>query len=202
VTFMPANGCFIDYGSGGSLTMRVLMLIKTADPSTIMGYANTVSRVVQTLESLRGDLAKVPKQQLPQAWPTGAASQAAQQRLNWLFSTDCFGSLNKGAGDFTSELGGAAGQLQKAQQIYNATVSVMNGVVGALLSNPFTHGAGVALSHTVVNIVDSFMKIIGRILDALHFLATAEASGLQHCAHFRAPCISLAASCTDFTMLT
>jgi hypothetical protein len=168
VTFMPANGCFIDVASGGGLTMRALIWIQNADPSTIVGYANMIKRVMQTLESLRADLAQGPNKQLPEAWPTGAASRAARERLGWLVSDGCFGTINKGAGDFAGELSGAAAQLQKAQQIYNAVVSAMNGVVGALMSNPFTQGAAVSLAQSVVNIVSSFLKIVGRILDALH----------------------------------
>lgn len=148
-------------GSGGPSTF--LPMIVTGSPEQIAALVaqrmSQAGKFLQIIEQLNS-----ATQQLEQAW-SGSASEAAVAKISNTVAAfeKIVEVIQAGAG-----LLGTAGTLVgSAQTAYTSVVSAVNPAVAALMSNPWTHGAAVALSTAASASLRAFIMGIQGTLQAL-----------------------------------
>jgi hypothetical protein len=109
------------------------------------------------------DFAKAEKQ-LAQVW-SGAASETALKKIT--DSLQSFEKIIKVVQDGAQLLGVAGTLVKTAQTAYTSVVSAVNPTVAALMSNPWTHAAAVALSTATSASLRGFIEAIGGLLKTL-----------------------------------
>jgi len=138
--------------------------IATGSPEQIVAYAAQLIARVRRLESLLEDLERA-RDQLRQAWPKGPASDNALTKLNNSFQS--FQRIIQCVLSAIRELEAAAVQLGIAQKGYMAVVNAVNPTVGALMSNPYTYSAAVALAHGTTASLKGFLSAIAGIMNVI-----------------------------------
>ena len=147
--------------SGGPIT--VLPQILTGSPEQIAKHVSELLKKATEFTTLCNDFEKAA-QQLEKTW-SGAASESALKKIGDSLSslTKIIGVVEKGA-----ELLGVSGTLVKtAQEAYRGVVSAVNPTVAALMSNPWTYGAAVALSTATSASLRAFIQAVGALLKTL-----------------------------------
>jgi len=138
--------------------------IATGSPEQIVAYAAQLIMRVRRLEALLEDLERA-RDQLRQAWPKGPASDNALRKLNNSFQS--FQRIIQCVMSAIRELEAAAVQLGIAQRGYCAVVNAVNPTVGALMSNPYTYSAAVALAHGTTASLKGFLSAIAGIMNVI-----------------------------------
>jgi uncharacterized protein YukE len=147
--------------SGGPITF--LPRIVTGQPEQVAAHVAHVLDKARQFVTLMDDFAKAEKQ-LAQVW-SGAASETALKKIT--DSLQSFEKIIKVVQDGAQLLGVAGTLVKTAQTAYTSVVSAVNPTVAALMSNPWTHTAAVALSTATSASLRGFIEAIGGLLKTL-----------------------------------
>jgi uncharacterized protein YukE len=147
--------------SGGPITF--LPRIVTGQPEQIAAHVAQVLAKAKQFVTLMDDFAKAEKQ-LSQVW-SGAASETALKKIS--DSLQSFEKIVKVVQEGAQLLGVASTLVKTAQTAYTSVVSAVNPTVAALMSNPWTHAAAIALSTATSASLRGFIEAIGGLLKTL-----------------------------------
>ncbi len=164
MAFTPANSSAMDAATGAGPSTLVLPSIVTGQVEAVLAYA---AKLATQAATFAGQLAELERaaQQLGDVWSGGAASENVLAKLAKSF--EAFNNIISAAKSAVTELERSAGQVDIAQTAYNAVVGVVNPIVQALTSNPYTEAAGVALAEATTAVLSAFVEGIGAVLDAI-----------------------------------
>ena len=160
-TFPNSSAMDATAGSGGPITF--LPRIVTGQPEQVAAHVAHVLDKAKQFVTLMDDFAKAEKQ-LAQVW-SGAASETALKKIT--DSLQSFEKIIKVVQDGAQLLGVAGTLVKTAQTAYTSVVSAVNPTVAALMSNPWTHAAAVALSTATSASLRGFIEAIGGLLKTL-----------------------------------
>jgi uncharacterized protein YukE len=160
-TFPNSSAMDATAGSGGPITF--LPRIVTGQPEQVAAHVAQVLDKAKQFVTLMDDFAKAEKQ-LAQVW-SGAASETALKKIT--DSLQSFEKIIKVVQEGAQLLGVAGTLVKTAQTAYTTVVSAVNPTVAALMSNPWTHAAAVALSTATSASLRSFIEAIGALLKTL-----------------------------------
>ena len=160
-TFPNSSAMDATATSGGPITF--LPRIVTGQPELISAHVAQVLQKAKQFITLMDDFAKAEKQ-LSQVW-SGKASETALKKIT--DSLQSFEKIIKVVQEGAQLLGVASTLVKSAQTAYTSVVSAVNPTVAALMSNPWTHGAAVALSTATSASLRSFIEAIGGLLKTL-----------------------------------
>ncbi|HTI20277.1 MAG TPA: hypothetical protein VL652_04750 [Kutzneria sp.] len=160
-TFPNSSAMDATAGSGGPITF--LPRIVTGQPEQIAAHVAHVLDKAKQFVTLMDDFAKAEKQ-LAQVW-SGAASETALKKIT--DSLQSFEKIIKVVQNGAQLLGVAGTLVKTAQTAYTSVVSAVNPTVAALMSNPWTHAAAVALSTATSASLRGFIEAIGGLLKTL-----------------------------------
>ncbi|MFC0431744.1 WXG100 family type VII secretion target [Kutzneria buriramensis] len=166
-TFPNSSAMDATAGSGGPITF--LPRIVTGQPEQVAAHVAQVLDKAKQFVTLMDDFAKAEKQ-LAQVW-SGAASETALKKIT--DSLQSFEKIIKVVQEGAQLLGVAGTLVKTAQTAYTTVVSAVNPTVAALMSNPWTHAAAVALSTATSASLRSFIEAIGALLKTLGFTKIA-----------------------------
>lgn len=161
LTFPNSSAMDATASSGGPITF--LPRIVTGQPEQIAAHVTQVLAKAKQFVTLMDDFAKAEKQ-LSQVW-SGAASETALKKIT--DSLQSFEKIIKVVQEGAQLLGVASTLVKTAQTAYTSVVSAVNPTVAALMSNPWTHAAAVALSTATSASLRSFIEAIGGLLKTL-----------------------------------
>ncbi|MFI9386003.1 WXG100 family type VII secretion target [Kutzneria sp. NPDC052558] len=161
LTFPNSSAMDATASSGGPITF--LPRIVTGQPEQIAAHVTQVLAKAKQFVTLMDDFAKAEKQ-LSQVW-SGAASQTALKKIT--DSLQSFEKIIKVVQEGAQLLGVASTLVKSAQTAYTSVVSAVNPTVAALMSNPWTHAAAVALSTATSASLRGFIEAIGGLLKTL-----------------------------------
>jgi uncharacterized protein YukE len=147
--------------SGGPITF--LPRIVTGQPEQVAAHVAQVLDKAKQFVTLMDDFTKAEKQ-LSQVW-SGAASETALKKIT--DSLQSFEKIIKVVQEGAQLLGVAGTLVKTAQTTYTSVVSAVNPTVAALMSNPWTHAAAVALSTATSASLRGFIEAIGGLLKTL-----------------------------------
>jgi hypothetical protein len=161
--FMIPNSSAMDAtaSSGGPITF--LPTIATGSPEQVAALVTQrlrqAEQFLQVIEQLKG-----ATQQLSQAW-AGSASEAAAQKITSTVAAfqEIVGVIQVGAG----LIGTSGALIGSAQTAYTSVVSAVNPTVAALMSNPWSYSAAVALSTAASSSLRAFIMGIQGVLSGL-----------------------------------
>lgn len=139
-------------------------LITGGSPQSVITYAVQLGDKVRALTSLLTELERA-RDQLRQAWQSGAGSAAAMQKLTRSFDT--LQRALQAILRFISELQTAAIKVDLAGRGANAAIRVAEPTVAALRSNPYTQAAATAMATSTTASIASFLKGISSLLTAI-----------------------------------
>ena len=160
-TFPNSSAMDATAGSGGPITF--LPRIVTGQPEQVAAHVAQVLDKAKQFVTLMDDFAKAEKQ-LSQVW-SGAASETALKKIT--DSLQSFEKIIKVVQEGAQLLGVAGTLVKSAQAAYTSVVSAVNPTVAALMSNPWTHAAAVALSTATSASLRGFIEAIGGLLKTL-----------------------------------
>lgn len=160
-TFPNSSAMDATAGSGGPITF--LPRIVTGQPEQVAAHVAQVLAKAKQFVTLMDDFAKAEKQ-LSQVW-SGAASETALKKIT--DSLQSFEKIIKVVQEGAQLLGVAGTLVKSAQAAYTSVVSAVNPTVAALMSNPWTHAAAVALSTATSASLRGFIEAIGGLLKTL-----------------------------------
>ncbi|EWM17068.1 WXG100 family type VII secretion target [Kutzneria sp. 744] len=160
-TFPNSSAMDATAGSGGPITF--LPRIVTGQPEQVAAHVAHVLDKAKQFVTLMDDFAKAEKQ-LSQVW-SGAASETALKKIT--DSLQSFEKIIKVVQEGAQLLGVAGTLVKTAQTAYTSVVSAVNPTVAALMSNPWTHAAAVALSTATSASLRGFIEAIGGLLKTL-----------------------------------
>jgi uncharacterized protein YukE len=160
-TFPNSSAMDATATSGGPITF--LPRIVTGQPEQIAAHVAQVLDKAKQFVTLMDDFAKAEKQ-LAQVW-SGAASETALKKIT--DSLQSFEKIIKVVQEGAQLLGVAGTLVKSAQAAYTSVVSAVNPTVAALMSNPWTHAAAVALSTATSASLRGFIEAIGGLLKTL-----------------------------------
>jgi uncharacterized protein YukE len=160
-TFPNSSAMDATATSGGPITF--LPRIVTGQPEQIAAHVAQVLDKAKHFITLMDDFAKAEKQ-LAQVW-SGAASETALKKIT--DSLQSFEKIIKVVQEGAQLLGVAGTLVKSAQAAYTSVVSAVNPTVAALMSNPWTHAAAVALSTATSASLRGFIEAIGGLLKTL-----------------------------------
>jgi uncharacterized protein YukE len=160
-TFPNSSAMDATASSGGPITF--LPRIVTGQPEQIAVHVAHVLDKAKQFVTLMDDFAKAEKQ-LAQVW-SGAASETALKKIT--DSLQSFEKIIKVVQNGAQLLGVAGTLVKTAQTAYTSVVSAVNPTVAALMSNPWTHAAAVALSTATSASLRGFIEAIGGLLKTL-----------------------------------
>jgi uncharacterized protein YukE len=160
-TFPNSSAMDATASSGGPITF--LPRIVTGQPEQVAAHVAHVLDKARQFATLMDDFAKAEKQ-LAQVW-SGAASETALKKIT--DSLQSFEKIIKVVQDGAQLLGVAGTLVKTAQTAYTSVVSAVNPTVAALMSNPWTHAAAVALSTATSASLRGFIEAIGGLLKTL-----------------------------------
>lgn len=166
-TFPNSSAMDATASSGGPITF--LPRIVTGQPEQVAAHVAQVLDKAKQFVTLMDDFAKAEKQ-LAQVW-SGAASETALKKIT--DSLQSFEKIIKVVQEGAQLLGVAGTLVKTAQAAYTSVVSAVNPTVAALMSNPWTHAAAVALSTATSASLRSFIEAIGGLLKTLGFTKIA-----------------------------
>jgi uncharacterized protein YukE len=166
-TFPNSSAMDATAGSGGPITF--LPRIVTGQPEQVAAHVAQVLDKARQFVTLMDDFAKAEKQ-LAQVW-SGAASETALKKIT--DSLQSFEKIIKVVQEGAQLLGVAGALVKTAQTAYTTVVSAVNPTVAALMSNPWTHAAAVALSTATSASLRGFIEAIGALLKTLGFTKIA-----------------------------
>ncbi|QUQ72223.1 WXG100 family type VII secretion target [Kutzneria sp. CA-103260] len=161
LTFPNSSAMDATASSGGPITF--LPRIVTGQPEQIAAHVTQVLAKAKQFVTLMDDFAKAEKQ-LSQVW-SGAASETALKKIT--DSLQSFEKIIKVVQEGAQLLGVASTLVKSAQTAYTSVVSAVNPTVAALMSNPWTHAAAVALSTATSASLRGFIEAIGGLLKTL-----------------------------------
>lgn len=147
--------------SGGPITF--LPEIVTGSPEQIAQHVAGLLQKAMKFMSLVDEFTRAADQ-LGKVW-SGDASESAQRKITE--SLKSFQKIIKVIEEGAELLGIAGTLVQTAQTAYRTVVSAVNPTVAALMSNPWTYGAAVALSTVTSASLRGFIEAIGAVLKAL-----------------------------------
>jgi len=162
---VAANASAMDAALGGAgPSTTILPTIVTGEPSAILSYAGQIAAKAAKLAGLLAALEQ-EREELAKVWSAGSASENVLSKLTKTFTT--FNKIIDTANAAVDELGLAAAKITIAQAAYTVVVNAVNPVVAALISNPWTYGAGVALASVTTSLLKAFISALGAILNLI-----------------------------------
>ncbi len=150
--------------SGGGPSTIVLPDIVTGQPEAILGYAGELIAKAARLASHLAALERA-REQLSQVWSDGSASQNVLTKLTKTFEQ--FNGIIETVNKAVTELGLSAAKVRIAQTAYTAVVNVVNPIVQALISNPWTYAAGAALATGATYLLKAFITAINAVMNII-----------------------------------
>ncbi|WP_033343212.1 hypothetical protein [Catenuloplanes japonicus] len=139
----PSSGAMDAAAGGRGPGTTVLPLLIGGDAQQILTHLTQLLTHVQTITGLIGKVSGA-QTALRQAWPVGAASDGAAQKLKTV--VDLFQQMTTLVSTLQGQTQAAAAVVTMTQQSYAAMVGATNPTVAALLSQPHGHPAARALS--------------------------------------------------------
>lgn len=139
-------------------------LVTGGSPQAVFSYAVQLGDKVRALTSVLTELER-SRDQLRQAWQSGAGSAAAMQKLTRTFDT--LQRTLQAIQRFNNELQMAASKLDLAGKGCNAAIRAAEPTVAALRSNPYTQAAATAMATSTTASIAAFLKGIGSLLTAI-----------------------------------
>jgi len=171
--FQIPNSSAIDAAAGGRGPGTVVLpSIITSQPEAIVRYAADLAQRVARLAGLFQELDRA-RQELRGVWRSGAASDSAIDKL--VTSAEAFQKIAGTVEKVITELGSAAEAIQIIQKAYRAVVGMVNPVVAALMSNPYTQAAARALATATTAALKGFLTVARVALDAIGLVRIAAA---------------------------
>lgn len=154
----PSANMDVTSSSGGPIT--ILPQIRTGQPESIWQRSEHMLQTVAKFTSLISEFTRAT-QQLESVW-SGKASESAVKKIT--DSIRSFESIVKVIENGAKLLNVSGTLVQTAQTGYTTVVSAVNPTVGALMSNPWTYGAAVALSTSTSSALRAFVQGVGAVL--------------------------------------
>ncbi|MDG4829503.1 hypothetical protein O7627_09330 [Solwaraspora sp. WMMD1047] len=163
--FQVPNSSAIDAAAtGGGPGTVVLPSIVTGQPQSIVTYATNLAQQVAKLAALFQDVDRA-RQELRKVWSAGSASDNAVEKL--VKSAEAFKKISDAVEKVITELTSSAELIKIVQAAYQAVVRMVNPVVAALLSNPYTQGAARALASSTTAALKGFVTSVRTALDTI-----------------------------------
>jgi uncharacterized protein YukE len=172
--FQIPNSSAIDAAAGGGGPGTVVLpSIITTQPEAIVRYATELGQRVARLAGLFQDLDRA-RQELRAVWSSGSASDSAIDKLTK--SAEAFQRIAGTVEKVITELRSAADAIRMIQTAYRAVVGMVNPVVAALMSNPFTQSAARALASVTTAALKGFLTVVRVALDAIGLIRLVAAA--------------------------
>jgi hypothetical protein len=163
--FQVPNSSAIDAAAtGGGPGTVVLPSIITGQPQAIVTYATNLAQQVARLAALFQDVDRA-RQELRKVWSAGSASDNAVEKL--VKSAEAFKKISDAVEKVITELTSSAEIIKIVQAAYQAVVRMVNPVVAALMSNPYTQGAARALASSTTAALKGFVTTVRTALDTI-----------------------------------
>ncbi|MDP9794069.1 hypothetical protein J2S43_002581 [Catenuloplanes nepalensis] len=140
---IPSSGAMDAAAGGRGPGTAVLPLLIGGEPQQIVAHLTQLIGHVQKITELMRKVSGT-RDALRQAWPAGAASDGAAQKLKAVL--DAFQSISALVTTLQTETQNAATAITMAQQTYRAVVGATNPTVASLLAQPHGHAAARALA--------------------------------------------------------
>jgi len=153
----------MDATSSGGGPITFLPQIVSGSPEAIAAHVTRVLDKATKFVTLLDEFAKAADQ-LGKVW-SGKASESALKKI--ADSLQSFEKIIKVIREGAELLGIAGTLVQTAQQAYRTVVAAVNPTVAALMSNPWTHAAAVALSTATSSSLRAFITAVGALLKTL-----------------------------------
>lgn len=171
--FQVPNSSAIDAAAAGRGPGTVVLpSIITSQPQAIIKYATELAQQVAKLAGLFQEIDRA-RQELRGAWSAGSASDNAVEKL--VKSAEAGKKIFDAIEKVITELGSAAELVRIIQAAYQAVVRMVNPVVAALLSNPYTQAAARALAHSTTAALKGFLTAVRVAMDAIGLVRLAAA---------------------------